>query len=174
MSIFEDAICNPSAKTRQSALDVLNTCAIHDCRCVAVCQFQLFYFYFLLEFAPLSRMKDFCQWNFFFFLFLLFLLFLLLLDRISVVRTFILGQAPTYGLLNELIRRVLEDTEMGVKGHTAEIIRRLVDPEGMDQVGTLARTPSCTPFLSPKHSLHFSTNFLHSALLNVFMIIYSV
>jgi protein phosphatase-4 regulatory subunit 3 len=82
MTIFEEAIRNPKVKTRISALDILNTCAIHDC---------------------------------------------------SFVRTYILQQEPTYGLMMELIKRVLEDSDMGVKGHASEIIRRLVDPDSMEQ-----------------------------------------
>lgn len=51
----------------------------------------------------------------------------------SIVRVFMLEQSPDYGLLKQLIHRILHDEDQGVKGHAAEILEQLLNPETMDQ-----------------------------------------
>merc|ERR1712226_1561688 len=51
----------------------------------------------------------------------------------SVVRVFMLEQSPDFGLLKQLIYRILHDEDQGIKGHAAEILEQLLNPESMDQ-----------------------------------------
>jgi protein phosphatase-4 regulatory subunit 3 len=47
------------------------------------------------------------------------------------VRTFLLEQKPEYGMFNELLNRVIQDPDHGIKGNSFEILRHLLDPESM-------------------------------------------
>ena len=44
-----------------------------------------------------------------------------------------LDQEPRHHLLEEVVKRVLYDTDQGSKAHACEVIRRLLDPDSMDQ-----------------------------------------
>jgi len=51
----------------------------------------------------------------------------------KAVRLFMLQQEPKFGLLGEIVSRILEDSDHGLKGQATEILRQLLDPEAMDQ-----------------------------------------
>jgi hypothetical protein len=52
----------------------------------------------------------------------------------SMFRSFLLSQKPKFPLFGALINAICSDSEAGVRIQACEILKMLLDPQGMDNV----------------------------------------